>query len=190
MTSSQFHRLLQRAGQNDEAALGELLGRYRGYIKVLSRRFLDDCGPVLADASDIVQQTCVAALKAFPDFRGESEGEFIAWLRAIHQHAAVDHLRRSRAQKRGGGQVAVLSGDPSADQSSPSRRLMQGEAAVELASAIEQLPDDLREAVRLRHLEGWSLPQIAEHMGRSHAAAAGLVKRGLSKLRADMKNEE
>jgi DNA-directed RNA polymerase specialized sigma24 family protein len=42
----------------------------------------------------------------------------------------------------------------------------------------------------LRHLEGWSLAQIAEHLGRSTQAAAGLIKRGLIALRSHLKTEE
>jgi RNA polymerase sigma-70 factor (ECF subfamily) len=52
-----------------------------------------------------------------------------------------------------------------------------------LAQAVETLPEDQREAIRLRYLEGWSLAQIAEHFDRSQVAVAGLLKRGLRGLR-------
>jgi RNA polymerase sigma-70 factor, ECF subfamily len=68
-------------------------------------------------------------------------------------------------------------------QSSPSQRAMRGEQAVALATALETLPPDQREAVRLRHLEGRSLNEIAAHLGRTPAAAAGLIKRGMQTLR-------
>jgi DNA-directed RNA polymerase specialized sigma24 family protein len=38
----------------------------------------------------------------------------------------------------------------------------------------------------LQHWQGWSLADIAEHMGRTPAAVAGLLKRGLSQLRIEM----
>ena len=68
-------------------------------------------------------------------------------------------------------------------QSSPSQRAMQDERAVELARVLEKLPENQREAVRLRHLEGWSLAQIADHMNRTEAATVGLIKRGMQNLR-------
>jgi RNA polymerase sigma-70 factor (ECF subfamily) len=48
------------------------------------------------------------------------------------------------------------------------------------------LPDDQREAVRLRHLEGWALADIAQHLGRTPAATAGLIKRGMQALRRQL----
>ena len=63
---------------------------------------------------------------------------------------------------------------------------MQGELAVRLAVEIEKLPSDQREAVRLRHLEGWSLKNLAGHFHRSESAVAGLLKRGLRGLREQL----
>ena len=60
---------------------------------------------------------------------------------------------------------------------------MRGEDAVRLAAALCELPEDQRKAVRLRHLEGFTLQQLAEHFDRSPEAVAGLLKRGLRKLR-------
>ena len=64
---------------------------------------------------------------------------------------------------------------------------MQGEQSVYLAAALQKLPEDQREAVRLRYLEGWSLTQIAEHTGRTKHSIAGLLKRGLIILRNHLK---
>ena len=69
---------------------------------------------------------------------------------------------------------------------------MRSELAVRIAAEIESLPEDQREAVRLRHIEGWPLALLARHFRRSECAVAGLVKRGLRKLRdqlADMSEE-
>jgi RNA polymerase sigma-70 factor (ECF subfamily) len=65
-----------------------------------------------------------------------------------------------------------------------------GESAARLAAALAELPDDQREAVRLRYLEGRSLAEIAERMDRTVVAAAGLVKRGLIHLRKSMQERE
>ena len=59
----------------------------------------------------------------------------------------------------------------------------QREEAIRLARALVTLPEDQREAVRLRHLEGWSLAEISAHFNRTPAATAGLIKRGMQKLR-------
>ena len=48
---------------------------------------------------------------------------------------------------------------------------------------MAELPAEQRKAVELHHLKGWSLGEVAEHMGRSRAAVMGLVFRGIKKLR-------
>jgi RNA polymerase sigma-70 factor (ECF subfamily) len=53
-----------------------------------------------------------------------------------------------------------------------------------LAAALEQLSEAQREAVVLRHLEGLSLAEVGRHLGRNPAAVAGLLQRGLKKLRS------
>ena len=60
---------------------------------------------------------------------------------------------------------------------------MKGERAVRLAIMLGKLPEVQREAIRLRYLEGRTLQQIAESIGRSEMAVAGLLKRGLRSLR-------
>ena len=59
-----------------------------------------------------------------------------------------------------------------------------------LAEALANLPEAQREALVLQHWHGWSLAQIAAHLGRSHAAVAGLVKRGLQQLRIELQEQE
>ena len=64
--------------------------------------------------------------------------------------------------------------------------LIRGEQALRLAEILQTLPDAQRDAVRLRHMEGWPLEKIAEELDRTVVATAGLIKRGLKALRAAM----
>ena len=77
-----------------------------------------------------------------------------------------------------------------AEQSSPSEQAMDREQLLKLASALAALPEDQRRAVELHHLKGWSLAEVAEHMGRSKTAVMGLVFRGLKKLREQLAEKE
>ena len=70
-----------------------------------------------------------------------------------------------------------------ANQSSPSQKAMKSESRRSIEEALSELPADQGEAVRLRHLEGWSLKQLAQHFDRSEVAVAGLLKRGMKALR-------
>jgi len=66
---------------------------------------------------------------------------------------------------------------------------MQAEDAVRLAEVLASIPEDQREAVRLRHLEGWSLAELQKHFDRSETAVASLIKRGLENLRKKLNGE-
>jgi len=70
-----------------------------------------------------------------------------------------------------------------ADQTSPSMRADRNDKLLQLAAALEDLPDEQREAVELHYWHGWTLAAIGEHQGRTTASVAGLVHRGLAKLR-------
>src|SRR5262249_28846626 len=72
-----------------------------------------------------------------------------------------------------------------ADQSTPGRILEASEQAVELAQALDRLPEAQRQALVLQHWQAWTLQQIAEHMGKTRVAVAGLLKRGLKQLREE-----
>jgi RNA polymerase sigma-70 factor, ECF subfamily len=58
-----------------------------------------------------------------------------------------------------------------------------GDKTRSLAEALEQLTDVQRQAVELHYLRGWRLEEIANHLGRGKSAVAGLLHRGLDKLR-------
>jgi RNA polymerase sigma-70 factor (ECF subfamily) len=65
---------------------------------------------------------------------------------------------------------------------------MRDEQAVRLAAALAKLPDDQSEAVRLRHLEGFTLAELAARFSRSEDAVAALLKRGLENLRKRLRH--
>ncbi len=191
---SDHQLLLERAREGDEEALGRLLESFRAYFRIHARRKLGSRLQARVEASDIVQQTYLEAHRDLAKFSGQQPGEFVTWLHTILDHNILEAFRAHiRAAKRSVDQEVrreavdrseeAPSWEPPAETSSPSRRLMRGEAAIRLAQAIDQLPADQSEAVRLRHLEGWTLAQLAAHFERSEVAVAGLLKRGLRGLR-------
>jgi RNA polymerase sigma-70 factor (ECF subfamily) len=77
-----------------------------------------------------------------------------------------------------------------AEQSSPSQQAIRSERLLGLAEALETLPEAQREAVELHYWQDWSLAEIATHLHRSPAAVAGLLQRGLKKLRRHLQEAE
>ena len=173
---------------------GQAMERYREYLLMLARMHLDPRVRAKLDPSDVVQQTMLEAYQQQGQFRGPTDGERMAWLRQILAHNLADALKGIRRAKRGvarersleaalGQSSARLDAWVAAEQSSPSQRAEREEDALRLASALAALPDAQRDALVLQYWQGWSLAQIGEHMGRSPAAVAGLLKRGLKQLR-------
>jgi len=189
---------IARARSGDGHALGNLLERFREPLRRLSRRHMGAALSRRLDASDVVQQTFLEAHLSIGRFRGTSEPEFVAWLRHILDCNLADAARGHLATgKRAAAREASL--DDSRDagaalhrrlassQSSPSLRAIRLEQAARFLESLDLLPPDQREAVRLRHVEGWPLDRIALRLGRSPEAAAGLLKRGLQALRARLR---
>jgi RNA polymerase sigma-70 factor (ECF subfamily) len=181
-------------------AEGRRLERYRAYLRLLARLHL---GPRLRgkfDPSDVVQQTLLEAYAKRDQFRG-GDAERAAWLRGILAHNLADAVRAFGQAKRDAGRERLLEAELressarlgdwlAAEQSSPSRRAERHEEAVRLADALAGLPDDYREALTLHYFDGLPLAEVAGRLGRTPAAVAGLLKRGLKQLRGRLKEGE
>lgn len=194
--------IASKDGNNE--ALGQLLEQYRGYLLMLAHRYLSDRLRRRIDPADVVQLTYLEAKRDLPAFRGSTPAEFAGWLRGmLKNNVATAVTRHITTQKRSvrrevdaspapgqgshpGGWIQQLPGS----KTSPSGVVIRSEAVVALLDALHQIPETQAEAIRLRYMEGLSLSEIVERMGKSDTAVAGLLKRGLQKLRVIMKSDE
>jgi RNA polymerase sigma-70 factor (ECF subfamily) len=170
------------------------LEAFRDYLRMLANVQIGPRLQTKVDASDIVQQTLLEALKCQRQFRGQSEGELTAWLRAILANVLAASARRYSAGARDLARERSLHAEVelsssrleillSADQTSPSERTVLSEDLLRLARALAGLPPDARQVIEMHHLQGLTLSEAAEFMGRSRPAVAGLLFRGIKRLR-------
>jgi RNA polymerase sigma-70 factor, ECF subfamily len=173
------------------------LNQYRDWLRLLARLQIDARFQGKFDASDIVQQTLLEACRDLPKFRGQSEGELLAWLRGILAHVIGHQVRHYRgAQSRDVGREVPLEASLAAtscalanvlaaDQTSPSQQAAREEEGVRLARILEGLPPDYREVLILRNLEGLSHESVAQRMNRSPGAIRMLWVRALARFRSE-----
>lgn len=201
-TAEQMLALAQRDGAD---ALGELLERYRNYLKILAASQINSRLQRRVSASDVVQETFLQAHRAFGQFRGKTAPEFLGWLRQIlanqfahllekHVHAAKRDVRREVSLDAIGASLdrstARLEGVLADKGPSPSSAAQRHEHVIMLANELADLPEDYRQVLMLRNLEGLSFLEVAERLERSQGAVRMLWFRAIRKLREQLEAKD
>jgi RNA polymerase sigma-70 factor (ECF subfamily) len=172
-----------------------LLERCRPLLRLQVRRLqLDARLKRRFDSSDLVQETLTRAVSRLDQFRGANEGELIRWLQRILRTVALNAVEEAGAQARDYERERPLQEivtDSSAriecflaaPTPTPADEVARVELLLRLAEAIEQLPEDQRDAVGLRYLHGYRVEEIAGLLEKTEKAVAGLLLRGRTALR-------
>jgi RNA polymerase sigma-70 factor (ECF subfamily) len=160
---------LEAAGLGADA--DALAGFYRETLPRVYGYFLYRCGGSVAVAEDLTQETFLAAVAQLKDgLRVESP---TAWIQAIARHKLIDHYRRTARSAR--RRAAEEHGELAAPMSDDSQ------AAT--VAALARVPATQRAALVLRHVDGFSVPEVAAMLGRSVEAVESLLARGRVSLR-------
>jgi RNA polymerase sigma-70 factor (ECF subfamily) len=189
---------LAGARTGDPVAVERLCARYRPWLRLLARLQLAGRLRVKLDASDVAQQALLEACRALPGFRGSTEAELTAWLRTILANVLAHEIRRY-AGTQGRDVAREVSLDAELAESSrrlqevladagpsPSAQAAQQEQELRLAEVLGRLPDDYREVIVLRNLEGLSHEEVARRMARGVGAVRMLWVRALARLRREL----
>jgi RNA polymerase sigma-70 factor (ECF subfamily) len=187
--------LLDRARAGDNSSLGGLLESYRAYLTVLAGVQIGRRLQGKVDAADVVQEAFLGAARDFGQFRGTSEAEFIGWLRQVLASVLANLVRHYQGTQRRDIRLErrlnveldqssqALDRGPAASQSSPSHQAVRREQAVLLADALARLPENWRDLLILRHLEGLTFPEVARRMGRTVDSVKKQWPKALAQLR-------
>ena len=168
LTADTDQMLVERTVAGDHKAFELLVIKYQRRIERLIGRMVRDVDLV----EDIAQETFIRAYRALAQFRGEAQ--FYTWLYRIAVNTAkkaLGDLKRdplvSESALRGGGdeedETSSVENELTTAET-PETVLAAKEIAAAVNSAMEALPDELRQAVTLREIEGLSYEEIAAVM--------------------------
>jgi RNA polymerase sigma-70 factor, ECF subfamily len=187
--------LLERARTGDAPALGRLLESYRGYLTVLAGVQIGRRLQGKVDAADVVQEAFLGASRDFAQFRGTTEAELLAWLRQVLVSVLSNLVRHYQGTQRRDVRLErrltveldqssqALDRGLVAAQSSPSQQAVRREQSVLLADALALLPEEWRDVLILRHLEGLTFPEVASRLGRTVDSVKKQWPKALARLR-------
>ena len=163
-----------------EADLLEVATAYRPRLRAAAQRILKDP----EEAEDAVQDGILSALTARQGFRGDALPS--SWLYRITVNCALMRLRSRRrrpAQQLGDVEPATEAVLDALDLA-PDRRCAARHRLEEAARRIERLPAAQRRALELRAMDGCSIGEIADSLGRSRNGVKMLIHRARETLRS------
>jgi RNA polymerase sigma-70 factor, ECF subfamily len=163
-------RAVVRAQGGDMEAIRFLYLRYKNNVYGYVLSILRD----QHEAEDVTQHVFMKLINVIPKYQPR-QVPFTSWILRVARHVAVDHLR----QRRSVPCEEVFEPTRAADDSGRERRWG-------LEQALQELPDDQRDVVVLRHLVGLTPGEIATQMGRTEASIHGLHHRARQALRNEL----
>jgi RNA polymerase sigma-70 factor (ECF subfamily) len=191
-SNSEFSDLVQKARGGCRESIGELIERCRPYLLLIANQELDPDVRAKVGASDIVQDSLMSAQRSLGDFHGVSEKDLLAWLRGI----VINDLKETRrhyqdTEKRdinlerpigGDSQIGWPAMDIADGELTPGTDAIANEEMIVLRCALDQLPADYREVVRLRNWQQMTFAEIGTAMDRTSEAARKLWSRAVIQL--------
>jgi len=170
------HLLIEAARSGDERAFGRLVERYKKMVFATAVAITRD----FDEAHDIAQEVF---LRAWFGLNGLKEASsWPGWLRMIARNRARTWLRRRQRQPL----PERLNADIADSADSPERRAEKAERRRLVLAALDQLPEDRRQALMLHYMEELSTPQMAAQLGITEAAVRQRLRRARQQMQEEM----
>jgi RNA polymerase sigma-70 factor (ECF subfamily) len=186
--------LIERIRRGDEAALAEYIAGRRLQLLAYINRRLGAALKSRIEADDIFQEANLDAIRRIGELAAVDRDPF-GWLCQIAEQRLVDaHRRLFGAQKRSAGREVGLETPADdtrhsplidllvASMTTPSAAFSRDQKELQLADALQGLPEEGREALRLRYIEGLPTKEIASRLGKTDGAVRVLLTRSLNRL--------
>ena len=194
--SEQTQELIQTAKAGDAVAVNALLDRHRQAIRQMVQMRIDKAIASRLDASDVVQDVLMEASRRLQDYLRNPGLPFHLWLRQLAKDQIIDMHRQHRvAQRRSVDRERSLDAK-FADQSSmdlaaqlkdheltPAAATIRRELEQRFLCALQELDEDDRDIIQMRHQEQLTNTEVAAALGLSQPAAGMRYLRAVRRLR-------
>jgi RNA polymerase sigma-70 factor, ECF subfamily len=166
--------LVELARQGDSDAFGLLYDHYQSSVY----RFLFYRTRSAPLAEDLTSETFFRALRSMQSFRWQGK-DFGAWLMTIARNLATDHFKAGRTRLE---LTTEDMGQHDDATEGPEPTVLAGLTNEILLKALTELPDEQRDCLVMRFLQGMSIAETAAVLGRSDGAVKQLQLRGVRNL--------
>ena len=166
--------LVELARGGDSEAFGQLYDHYHSSVY----RFLYYRVGSVPLAEDLTAETFFRALRSMSSFRWQGK-DFGAWLMTIARNLAMDHFKAGRTRLE---QTTEDMGTLDTTTEGPENAVLSLLTNEALLEALSQLPTEQRECLVMRFLQGLSIAETADVLGRSAGAVKQLQLRGVRNL--------
>ena len=177
MQNSQERALVEAAAGGDPAAFEKLMRMHEGKMYAVALRM---CAS-REDAQDCMQEAMIRAYRAIENFRFQSS--FSTWIYRITMNTCLDELRRRKVRQATSLDALLDAGWAPSGGESPEGHAMQQDRRRALEGAIHALPEDMRAAIVLRDIQGYSYDEIADILSVNVGTIKSRISRGREKLR-------
>lgn len=178
-------QLVERARSGDHRAFEELFLSLRDRLLATIRSRLGPTARQAIDPEDVLQASFVRALQSMQRFEWRGDDSFRRWLESIAIHVTLDAVRHQ-----GRRTVLRIDRDLKGDGASPSKGIRRRERLDRLEVSMKALSPDYRTVLRLSRMDGLSIKEIANQMGRSESAVKNLLLRATKQLRQSFGDTE
>lgn len=174
--------MVARASGGDSAAFNRLMEMHEGRMYAVALRMCAN----REDAQDCLQEAMLRIYRAIGSFKGQSS--FATWVYRITMNTCLDELRRKKnRQNTSLDSLLDMGWSPVDESNAPEKQAMRSETRKVLDAAIASLPEDMRSAVVLRDIQGFSYDEIAAMLEINVGTIKSRISRGREKLREKLK---
>ncbi len=171
-------KLVERCLRGEDSAWETIVSAYGKRIYNLSYRY---CGRK-EEAEDLTQESFIRIYQNLRTYRPEA-GSFQSWLLTISRNVIIDNYRQTRRFRQTGGSEELETLNIGDDRlPDPQRLAEQEEAARFVHEGLQLLPDELKESLILRDIEGMAYEDIATLMAVPEGTVKSRINRGRLEL--------